>query len=435
MEETDYPHLANPYEVSLAYLPLDANVPDATGERLPAEIKRLLADIVFSAQSLTTKLRTQLLETSDLRTGLLELSCQFAAARQFLIELPEVKHFISMFNYETGRLATQKGYSQLTEEQHLGYIIYDRYFEVVRVEQMTFLSFTAQVIFTGEAVLDDLSVALLEMDEFTFLIEALYRIILTLVSELEKSTITTTVWENISNTSDLSELPFFDTAPQLTGLASPDYSQQKALYRWKIGHHFFDLCAIFGRRSLKEVHSALCNPVQPDWEKAATDLQAATIFWRGTTAAMWYASNFPAHIYSSIIRPSMVSTRMPNGFSGDQNLDYARLKEAKDELKALLQVHPALLAHPVFQQALSAFIHIYVLDNESHTLLAAARVGNDTSLVQKEWQAELDMAQLTHRFSAVDVLRQMTELRRQEFAFVLGAKSENESENAKGQPA
>jgi hypothetical protein len=420
MEEADYSYLTNPYEVPVAYLPVDASVPDATGEILPVEVKPLLAGIASSTKSLMTNLRTQLLGTNELRTGLLKLSHQFVTARQFLLELPEVKRMAQDFDYQTSRAAIERGYGQLSAEQHLGYTIYDRYFEVVRVENLSFLQFIAQIIFTGETIVDDLSGALLERDEITALVEALYYAVLTLVNSLERAVLVPTVWSgDTTNSGEPNEPPLLDSALPFTtnNVVNPDFTEQKALYRWKIGHHLFNLCAIFGRNALAQACRTLAAELQPDWESAVAGMQSGRIFWRGTTAAMWYAGNFPAAIYQNIVRPSMVSTRMPDGFSGDQNLDYARLKEAKDDFKTVLQADPMLLANAnaAFRQALSEFNEVYVLDNEAHTLLAAGRVGNDTSLVHKEWQAGLV---LSRRITAVDVLRQMSELRRQEFDFI-----------------
>ena len=160
-------------------------------------------------------------------------------------------------------------------------------------------------------------------------------------------------------------------------------------------------------------HAAI---VEGDEETGEAQLALADSFLRGTTAAMWYAGDFPANLYRDSVRPSMVMPGKTSGFSGDQNADYNRMKDAKERLKEFLrQTYGPNLAglSPRLRRAFMNFQEADIEDSEHHLMIAAHKVGTDQSLAQKEWQAELPGH--IHRQKAVDVLREMAESKRREF--------------------
>ena len=124
---------------------------------------------------------------------------------------------------------------------------------------------------------------------------------------------------------------------------------------------------------------------------------------------MWYAADFPRAFYTQHIRPSMVATLAPGGFSGDQNPDHARMSRARREtLIDTFGTTPARWPSPL-QEAVRDFHATNVEDNEHHMLIAAAKVGQDMSLAQASWQDQLPPHMRSR--SAVDVLRRMTNAR------------------------
>jgi len=290
--------------------------------------------------------------------------------------------------------------------------IYDQYFGVVRVEPLTLSQFTTQVARTCLALLIDLPYTLQERGQLSQLISSMVQMFSVLADRLQTNNGPVTGLVD-TNQPSLATSALYQQAWQSTDPADRAWCERVAFYRWKVGHHFFNWCAIFCRDALVQAHAAIAAD---DIDRGAAQLGQAECFLRGSTAAMWYAGDFPARLYQTVIRPSMIMPGAPAGFSGDQNADYNRMKTAKQELKGFLRAHygqdlvalPSMLRHALLQ-----FHEADIQDNEHHLLIAAQKVGTDQSLAQKEWQAELPAH--VYRQHALDILRQMAEMKRREF--------------------
>jgi hypothetical protein len=436
------------FQVNPIYLPLISEIPPvqpleiepATSQALELNILELIQD----ALALHYDSQHEVISVATLGDRLLDLSYGLTRVRELLRQ--EKENLSRRYNSKTGVDALQAALQNaFTQEQIASYNIYDQYFNVIRVPGMTLAEFLSQVTITGERLVLDLVNAVLEQDEIIVCVQAIALMLEILLEMLPTGAAgdrgTAYTKTNVTGVTPVQGETVYDPDPPLgtTSATQAEISdagaeigvetERLAFYRWRLGHHFFNLCAIFGQHELKQVCQFL---TEQKWQKATESMGRATLFWRATTSAMWYAGNFSAWLYQKLIRPSMVSTRVPNGFSGDQNADYARLKAAKEELKELILTLPTPFPAEAksFYLALQNFVQTYVLDNEHHTLIAAAKVGRDTSLFQKEWQKELpeDLLKAKGEFSAVKLLREVTELRYREFKFVFDLQLEDQED-------
>jgi len=290
--------------------------------------------------------------------------------------------------------------------------IYDRYFQVERVAAMRFDAFVGQVAESIGNLLYDLPYTLLDRGQLAQIVAtigAMFATIQTKLSSVRQSTASVLSPGEASVTTSP-----YHAAWQQAEAHTPAWTEQVAFYRWQVGHHFFDLCAIFCADALQAAERAIREEAI---QAGVHSLQQAETFLRGTTAAMWYAGNFSAQIYQQMIRPSMMMPGAPAGFSGDQNADYQCMKQAKQQLKKLLRGcygNDLATMPPLLHQALLRFHAADIENDEHHLLIAAHTVGADQSLAQKEWQAELP--ENIYKPTALDVLREMAERKRREFS-------------------
>lgn len=289
--------------------------------------------------------------------------------------------------------------------------IYDRYFQVERVAAMRFDTFVGQVAESTCNLLYDLPYTLLDRGQITQIVATIGAMFATIQAKL--SPVSQSTPSALSAKQAPATISPYQAAWQQADAHTPAWTEQVAFYRWQVGHHFFDLCAIFCTDAL---HSAECAIREEAIQTGVHSLEQAETFLRGTTAAMWYAGDFSAQIYQQIIRPSMVMPGTPAGFSGDQNADYNRMKKGKQQLKKLLREcygNDLVAMHPLLHRSLLRFHEADIENDEQHLLIAAHKVGVDQSLAQKEWQAELP--DLAYKQTALDALRETAERRRREF--------------------
>lgn len=293
----------------------------------------------------------------------------------------------------------------------LGNVLQDRYFQIVRVSGFDRRALAAQCCASADAVLLDLPYAVLGIEEYSAIIRAIAAMWATL--ELRGVPASSTRPSPVVSPWSAED----DWAAWWRGRGERDgRAAAVAQYRWTAGHHLLDLCFVFGRGHLAEAATALRAE---DWDAAAGALHLAGIFLRGSTAGMRYASNFPARIYNELTRPSMnvMGKPLPMGFSGTQNMDYVAFQQAKHGLiAAVKELRPVLRTpalQPVYQQ-LREFREVYLADMEQHVLIAASKVGTDTSLMQKASQRELPEELRVGEKSGTDVLRDLANIRRRE---------------------
>ncbi|MFF9095147.1 hypothetical protein ACF1AX_18690 [Streptomyces sp. NPDC014802] len=263
----------------------------------------------------------------------------------------------------------------------LEFHVYDTYFGVTRSLIFPLDQFTAQLTATVIRLLDDLAHTLLNIDDVAALLYASEL----MLRHAQGDTATTPRDSESTN------------AKSVTG--APAALAVGPMYRWRLGHHFFALCAIFSRHCLLTVANQIPSGSP---ESMAELLDWATLTLRGTTAAMWYATNMSQAAYLGKIRPSM-----PKEFSGTQNLDYERLKQARESVIGALTRNygSSLMTCPsIVRDAFAAHCEAEVQDLEHHTLIAASKVGGKPSLLGSP---------------AVEMLRTMAQERREALAMFL----------------
>lgn len=372
-------------------------------------------DIAYKVARLNNRLREVL---DQLQTFLLPLSAvqsQIVLLRAILIELyeavyPELAELADSYSIEDN-LKTQEQHLPDYDRHHLGgYIVYDEYFSIVRVPELTPTQLLGQCVSTVYALLGDLPYTMLAREEIIVLFTALYKLfncfIDTEIEDVPPVPASYVMQENNNMEA---------TALLWTTLARDNVQRKNiAMFRWLIGHHTFNMITIF-------LTAAVDNAIQAieegDNKTIITELDRASTFLRAGVACEWYAANFSHAVYTDIVRPTMVRQDVPggDGFSGDQNAEFNRFKVTKENLKrAVRTAYDEKGMPPVIEQALRQFVEMYVQDAEHHVLLAAAMVGNTPSIAQDEWQKDLPSG--TPAQSAVDFLRDMVIARREEFS-------------------
>jgi len=333
----------------------------------------------------------------------------------YLLLRPEIGLLETKYNLERGEMVLESAGYHANPEELLGYVNYDRYFKQFRVISITSYQFLAQVAATTQSVLLDLPFTILNIEEILNIIQAIKMMFELITHDFFQDGDQDTIVHTSSGLLQKSNgyQPRWLDAWQSPKIDPPEWNCKVAKYRWRVGHHFFNTCAIFCREWLLRANLAIESG---DDDRAAELLNIASIFLRATSAATHYAGNFPATTYEQYTRQSMINMKSPNGFSGDQNLDYKRMKQAKDQLRSLVQNNKdRLLANTsaLIYEALLQFREVYIEDMERHVLMAAAKVKLDTSLTQKVYQDALPPGMRLK--SALDILRDMTNARRKEF--------------------
>lgn len=340
----------------------------------------------------------------------------------------QARHLLAAEVAQAGGIIEPDGVGATHKEGVSDAVLVDRIFTVIRLPAMSFVQWAMQIVESSTYLLQDLPFAMLSIDEVAALVAAIQALFHHLVSalggqtgessgEIEQPSVADP--DFLATHHDLIHHWQAITALTRSPMTSAEetakrerWEKQVTHYRWCVGHHFFFLCTISCRDALEQTVLAF---EQGAAEQACAQLALATRFLRATTAAMWYASNFPAPFYQNQVRPYMNEIGPPSGPSGTLMLDYQRLIQAKEGLQQSVVQHYGKQSkawpQPV-RYALQMFHEIYVEDMEQHTLLAASKVGIDSSLTQKVWQADLPAKFAVG--NAIDTLRNMTALRRAE---------------------
>ncbi len=404
------------YARPTAFLPLDSAMPSQSvsapqGDARRASIHAALLAVQRETAKINANLTHYMVSNSELNDSLRRLQGFVANADDLLA--CELAPLDGLHQQPAGALTEISG--DPTEGRALDHVIYDTYFKVVRISAMTISQFTAQVVATCRAMLRDLPFAVLGMDQVLGLTETIQAMIEFLARRFAsgEEDYPSPDENNISIPDDSAQQEFWLTKPETSSRQLDDRTGRVAFYRWCVGHHFFNLSSIFCASHLSGAGKAM---EKSDEERAAKLIKQAGQFIRGLTAAMFYAANFPSEVYRGVIRESMMVTGAPHGFSGSQNADYSLLKTIKtDFMQRLAKSYgsdtsiwpPAVLA------AVRTFQELDVQDSEHHVLLAAYKVGADSSLSQKTWHGRLP-AQARVK-NAVDILRDMAEHKRRQY--------------------
>lgn len=411
-------NITEPHPIPFAFLPATSDVPSFS--QLSPALLTAMQRCITTTDSLVTELQSVARTPVELHRALVSVAETLNDLHDLL--MPVWQAMQEQSADDSTHAAKRVFVADMNSVMADACTIYDDYFCVVRTYPMTQIQLMAQVTQTGKNVLQDLPHVLLDRAQITVLLQSIAAMIHVFASGNQSSLGNS----GINHESRMLAFRFAGDNQQATQKASIDakpqqsdavhdkeWTEQVAHYRWKVGHHLFNLCTIFCRYSLQQARKAI---VEGRPAQGTQQLCRAEQFLRGTTAAMWYAGDFPPRIYQQIIRPSMVMPGSPAGFSGDQNADYNRMKDEKATFKTFISTYydPALTTAPAdLLNALRDFHEADVQDVEHHLLIAANKVGSDHSLAQKEWMAELPDS--VHVQRAIDVLRKMAEMRRQEF--------------------
>ncbi len=391
-----------PYTIPKVFLP--TNTTNIETNTLSPELTRQVARLNNRLRETLNLLHEFLLPLSAVRE-------QIILIRAMLNEIyeatfPDYARLGEQYTMQSNRDVQNKSLPDFDRHHLEGYIVYDEYFSIIRVPEMTAPQLLCQCVATTYALLGDLPYTMLAREEVEVLFMALYKMFhIFLVEDIDGIPPVPAhyVGEEHRN---------LQATEVLWNTLATDNLQRRniAMFRWLVGHHLFDLITIFLTRS---VHDAVDALQQGDEETVVTQLDYASTFLRAGIACEWYAANFSSQIYSEIVRPSMAQQDVPggDGFSGDQNAEFNRFKHAKEVLKRALRNRQL---SPMVEQAVRQFVEMYVQDMEHHVLLASAMAGNSPSIAQEEWQKGLPEGQ--HVQSAVDFLRDMVSARRAEFS-------------------
>lgn len=117
------------------------------------------------------------------------------------------------------------------------------------------------------------------------------------------------------------------------------------LRRWKLGHQVFHLLLTAMNSGLDE---ALAATRSGAWPQLPDGLEQLRLLYDSATAAMEYASDFPAAAYRDEVRPTMAPPHLPPGFSGVFNRDHRvmvrRMRDLERAVGALPPDVPPLAA-------------------------------------------------------------------------------------------
>lgn len=417
-----------PYDCPLAFLPATSNFPTMTSQyaspdsTLAGALATALAAASQATREIHTNLTHQIQRPADLERELNQLCDMISGVYQRVS--PDYKRMARAHTRKTGAQALRNTCIRPVGERLEDYLLQDAFFGIIRVPMMSGREFTGQIIATMRNVLTDMAYSTVDINEqisiigactamFAFLAQELYPSI----GAMQEGKMSIADDQQTRLTPPCSNARVWSSSwiKAWEGNVNKDgnWTDRVSRYRWIVGHHFFDISAVFCRACLLRASEALDDERTADCTEA---IQLSTVFQRALTGALCYASNFPTKTYQQVIRPSMVRMGAMAGFSGVQNSDYNQMKEAKDRLKKSLNGrHDWLRSEKgaAVYEAVQLFREVYVENMEQHILIAGSKVGIDMSLAQKAGQTGLPAGLRTK--SATDVLRELGDVRRHEF--------------------
>ncbi len=276
--------------------------------------------------------------------------------------------------------------------------IYDKYFEVNRVNEMTFGQFIQQYLDTCAELVNEFQYTSMSRGEIAYILkgwEAANLILLGGQSSTERH---------------FPELKIIEAAPK--------DNSQRALYRWKLAHHGFAIFMIFSGHCFEKAIDILENGGSD--EELADWLDKGAHLFRATTSCMEFGNSFTATVYKTVIRPDMSraneEANLPNGFSGTQNYEYVQWRKLKVKLLNTIKAKQENLSESVMEKV-ELFRTYYLEDMHIHSIIAGRMVGIEKSLLQAGISAKKGKPM---KVTAGDMLRMMAGMRDKETAFIMG---------------
>lgn len=396
--------ITEPYSIPRIFLP--TNIETFNTKPLSTETMKRVTRLNTSLRDTLHKLEHFLLPLSHVRQ-------QVVIIRAILMEIyehtsPSLDELDAKYSLISNR-DVQAETLHADDMHHLGgYVVYDEYFNTIRVPEMTAPQLLCQCCATVYEVLGDLPFTMLAREEIEVLFTALYKMFNCFLPDEVDNVLPVPVSYLMQEHNNMQGIEYL----WQTMATNEAQRENIAMFRWKVGHHLFNMLTLFltvsTERAITEIKNGNDRAVVAHLDRAST-------FLRAGIACEWYAANFSSDIYATIVRPSMVMQDVPggDGFSGDQNAEFNRFKTAKEHFKTILRDKRGALSLNV-EMAVRQFVEMYIQDGEHHVLLASAMAGNSPSIAQDEWLKDLPDG--TPMQSAVDFLRNMVLARRAEFS-------------------
>ncbi|MEU1994015.1 hypothetical protein ABZ511_06140 [Nocardia gamkensis] len=151
--------------------------------------------------------------------------------------------------------------------------------------------------------------------------------------------------------------------------------------RWIIGHQLhalLNVCAAIALgEAIRDVHAGGAD-------SAIGNLEAATIYVGGFTAARAHTLALPAHFYGAVLRPTMTPPFVSLPLSGSMHLEYRAFRSRMAEMLRVLPEPIADLSsrEPRLALARESVLEADLADSLRHITLVEPIVGNGKSLVQ-----------------------------------------------------
>lgn len=278
------------------------------------------------------------------------------------------------------------------------YDIYDKYFEVNRVQNMSHGQFIQQYLDTSAELVNEFQYTSMSRGEIAYILKG-----------WEAANLILLAGQNPIN-SDFATAEVIEVAPK--------ENDQRALYRWKLAHHGFAVFMIFSRHCFE-------NAIE-GFENGMTDvelmnwLDKGAHLFRATTACMEFGNSFTATVYRGVIRPDMSrankEANLPNGFSGTQNFEYVQWRKLKVKLLNTIKSKMGTLS-PAVMEKIELFRTYYLEDMHIHSIIAGRMVGTEKSLLQEGMGAKRGKPM---SITAGDMLRMMAGMREKEVGFIVG---------------
>jgi len=278
------------------------------------------------------------------------------------------------------------------------YDIYDKYFEVNRVQNMSYGQFIQQYLDTSAELVNEFQYTSMSRGEIAYILKG-----------WEAANLILLAGQNPINQN-------FATA-EIVEVAPKD-NDQRALYRWKLAHHGFAIFMIFSghcfEKAIEGLENGMADAELMDW------LDKGAHLFRATTACMEFGNSFTATVYRGVIRPDMSraneAANLPNGFSGTQNYEYVQWRKLKVKLLNILKRKMDSLS-PAVMEKVELFRTYYLEDMHIHSIIAGRMVGTEKSLLQEGMGAKRGKPM---SITAGDMLRMMAEMRAKEVGFIVG---------------
>lgn len=276
--------------------------------------------------------------------------------------------------------------------------IYDKYFEVNRVQDMSYGQFIQQYLDTSAELINEFQYTSMSRGEIAYILKA---------------------WEAANaillNNHSPTQLHF--PANKIIE-AAPKNNNQRALYRWKLAHHGFAIFMVFSgycfEQAIDGIEKEIEETIIADW------LDKGAHLFRATTACMEFGNSFTATVYRSVIRPDMSrankEANLPNGFSGTQNFEYVEWRKLKVKLFNTIKAKQDTLSATIMDK-MELFRTYYLEDMHIHSIIAGRMVGIEKSLLQEGMGAKRGKPM---SITAGDMLRMMSGMREKETNFIVG---------------